>query len=203
MSDDFDRRSIIVIAKHDSRVVGSMRLIISEGHQKFEHEHSLVIPKHFPKKEDTIEITRVCTHPDYRAGDLLEGLFQYCAYVSMSHGRNWIIGSSTDDLLPMYKRLGFKTVPIFFTHQDFTGQKHTLFIANKNDIIVGKSVSPVVWSVMYEDIYKFAKNTGLLRATLPIDKLRLTLYRSLGHLARFIRIHLKNRSYEKFNMNET
>ena len=140
--DHLDERSIIIVAKHGPKVVASLRLIISESHQQFEHEQFLILPKYLPPKKDMMEITRVCTHPDYRAGDLLEGLFQYSALVSVNEDRNWILGSSTDSLLPLYLKLGFQRTPISFEHQDLSGLKHTLFYANKNDILLGPFHSP-------------------------------------------------------------
>ncbi|SMF68912.1 N-acyl amino acid synthase FeeM domain-containing protein [Pseudobacteriovorax antillogorgiicola] len=202
MGDEFDERSIIVIAKHGTRVVASLRLIITQANEPFEHEHSLVIPRYFPKKQDIIEITRVCTHPDYRAGDLLEGLFQYSSYLAMAHSRDWIIGSSTDQLLSLYEKLGFQTVPVFFEHRDFKGQKHTLFFANKHDIIFGRQVNPVVWTLMYQEIYEFAKQMGFLGPALPIDELRIKVYQAVGKIVRWVRNQQKQRLMAKFSMNE-
>ena len=201
MSDAFDDRSIIIIAKHGSSVVASLRLIISENDQKFEHEDSLIIPSHLPRKDDMLEITRVCTHPDYRAGDLLEGLFQYSAYISFNQNRNWILGSSTKSLLPIYQRLGFQTTSLVFEHQDFKGgDKHTLFYANKNDILYGRKVSPLIWSIIYKDIYDFAARTGLIKKVLIADRLRVTLYLCFGFFIKKLRKYKLHKSMAQFNL---
>ena len=140
MVDEYDNRSIIVIAKHHGKIVASLRLIISSKDQRLEHEHSLVLPSNFPCRSNTIEITRVCTHPDYRHGDLLEGLFR-TSFIAMTHGRFWILGSSTDELLPIYEKMGFRKSKIRFIHQGLA-KEHTLFLCNKFDVIKGKWVNP-------------------------------------------------------------
>ncbi len=200
--DEFDKRSIIVLAKHHNKVVGSLRLIISRKNQRLEHEYSLILPRNFPRKENTIEITRVCTHPDYRHGDLLEGLFQYTSFVAMAHGRSWILGSSTDELLPLYQKMGFRKSCIRFHHIGLGQIEHTLFLANKDDIVRGRWVHPLLWYILYRDVYFYAKQIGFLPKFSISDHIRIFAYYGIGIAVAAFRKFRKRKWIAKFTLQE-
>lgn len=200
--DQFDKRSIIIVAKHHNKVVASLRLIIAKKNQLLEHEYSLVLPRNFPRKENTIEITRVCTHPDYRHGDLLEGLFQYTSFIAMAHGRSWILGSSTDELLPLYQKMGFRKSSIRFNHVGLGKTVHTLFLANKDDILLGRWVNPLLWYILYRDVFYYSKCIGLLPKMSRADSIRVSTYFAIGILVAAYRAFKKRKWIAKFALQD-
>lgn len=204
MQDEFDQRSLIIVAKHGKHVVATMRIISCQDHERFEHERSLLIPKQFPKRTDILEITRVCTHPDYRGSDLLEGLFQYAAFVAMSQNHSWIFSSSTTELLPMYQRLGFTTLPIKFRHCDLGPKNHTLFYGNKKQMVAGYKVDPITWSLVYRDVYDWCCQSGIqLHSKWSLTaSLRIHLYQLISIIVQAIVQRYRVGLMRKYNLNE-
>ena len=193
LEDKFDQRAIILVAKHHDRVVASLRLILNDQNRSCEHEQFVVLPKNFPKREDIIEITRVCTHPDYRGSDLLQGLFQYASKIALLIDRPYIIGSSTPSLLGLYTRIGFHSTKIKYLHQDLNNQAHVIFLAKKTDILLGRGVNPLYWQSMYEDVLRFAIEEDIRLFATRRDAIRIRIFRILGRMTRKIDHILKNR----------
>ncbi|MEK7690857.1 MAG: GNAT family N-acyltransferase, partial [Bdellovibrionota bacterium] len=69
MGDEFDSRARILIGRHRGKVVASMRLMYHSSDDQLEHEQFVALPDDFPAREEAVEITRVCTDPEYRGSD--------------------------------------------------------------------------------------------------------------------------------------
>jgi predicted GNAT family N-acyltransferase len=202
MEDRFDERSLILIAKHGDRLIASMRLILNDADETGEHEQFIVLPESFPQKTDIIEITRVCTHPEYRGSDLLRGLFEYASKVAMSLDRKWIIGSSTPGLLPLYEKIGFRATGLFYLHHDLNHQRHHVFLGNKEHILLGRNVGPIHWNMIYRHVFAYARDQGLIRPTTRRDRWRIMLYEPTGWCIRLVkhyhrRLRLRRHSYQE------
>ena len=181
MGDAFDKRSRILIAKTRGMVVGSMRLIYNGPNDKMEHEQYTTLPAAFPPRDETVEVTRICTHPDYRGEDLLVGMFAHCAVASLQSGKRWILGSATKKLLPIYERVGGKTTSVSYRHQALGGDEHFIVLLDLQQRMLATGVTPVQWHLIYKDAWKhvdFAAAVGVLSG------LRLAAYRSLEPLVR-------------------
>ncbi|MFW7378738.1 MAG: GNAT family N-acyltransferase [Oligoflexus sp.] len=187
MGDRFDQRSKILVAKHLGKIVASMRLILNGEQEPGEHEQFVHFPHYFPSRSEIIEITRVCTDPNYRGSDLLQGLFQFASKVTISLDRPWILGSSTPALLPLYRKIGFLPSELKYIHQDLNHEAHVIFMAHKDDILFGRNVGAIHWNVMYREVYEYATAQEYGGEKQYADSMRIFFYMHLGTMMKILK----------------
>lgn len=185
MADIFDSRARILVGRYRGEVVASLRLIYHEPDDPTEHEQYTSFPESFPRKDEMVEITRVCTHPDYRRGDLLLGLFRHTILTVLQSRRRWILGSSTEKLLPIYTRIGCKPTDVRFRHEAVGGEEHVMFLGDCYAGLAGKGMSPVVWNILFNDMLEHIDVRDILGDN-PLTAARLGIYRALAPVARLI-----------------
>jgi predicted GNAT family N-acyltransferase len=188
MGDIFDTRSRIVIAKVNNEVVATGRMTFCEYDQPFETESYLQWDQKLPRREDSVEIMRVCTHPNYRGTDLLVLMFKFMAKAAAQSKRNWIVLGTTDKYLGMYKKMGGKPTGRYYVNPLFEGFKDQLVIGNIQESLMGKGMNPIYWNYVYGDILSYLSSSSLLNMR-PIDRLRITLYRALAPLSNLLVQH--------------
>ncbi len=182
MGDEFDGRAQVLLARHRGRAVASMRLVLPGPGELLEHETYTPLPGALPGREEVIEITRVCTHPDYRRTDLLQGLFQHAVLSCARAGRRWVIGSSTPNLLPVYTRIGFTVTDLQYEHRALGGDKHVVFVGDLHAVLAGKGVNPLVWNALYSRVWDDADVANSTALDVPAA-VRRRLYEWTGPLA--------------------
>lgn len=181
MSDRYDSSSRIIVAKHQGKIVASARIHFAELEATMEHEHYVDWPSDFPRRDTTIEITRVCTHPDFRSNDLLAGLLKFIGTSCFQPQRPWVLISSTDALLPFYEKIGLTRTELTYDHPVYKGQQNVL-LSNAFDVLRGTNANPLYWSAIWKDVYEYLVETGVLKPE-AIDHARLWVYKALYPLA--------------------
>ncbi|MCZ6642417.1 MAG: hypothetical protein O7F71_12635, partial [Gammaproteobacteria bacterium] len=114
MGDMFDTNSRIIIGKHQGEVIASARVHFNVLEEDMEHEHYFSWPAELPRRDQIFEITRVCTHPKFRSGDLLASLLRFISATCLQPQRPWVLVSSTDELLPFYEKIGLEFTGITY-----------------------------------------------------------------------------------------
>ena len=199
MSDTFDADAIIVIALHQRRVVASLRILQSKGGIAGLEHSSMVDLRPLVSAEDRLlEITRVCTDADYRKGDLLASLFQFTARTAIGLDCTTIVGSATDDLLPLYLRLGFKKTTLRYCHPKLGSKQHSIICADQDQILRGRGVHPLCWSIIYAGIYRYGLSVGLLTRPRSSDAIRLKLFGFIAFFSQFATTLARRRYLRKF-----
>jgi hypothetical protein len=165
--------------------VASTRLIFNEIDDQMEHEQFVTFPIEFPRKDEICEITRVCTHPDFRGSDLLLGLFRFAAITVVQSGRRFVVGCATPDLLPLYTRLGFQATPLRYKHKSLNNIEHVIFVSDISKGLAGQGVSPFIWNVVWRDVIEYVIERQLIELD-PMANIRMGLYRMVGPLAKFL-----------------
>ena len=178
-TDAYDERSKIIIITHFDRVIASLRFIQNTSGDISEHEAFQAYPKMLPDKNNVIEITRVCTHPEYRRCGLLAALFIEASKQSILDHREYLLGSSTGKLLDLYKGMGFKTTGLKYRHKTLGDMEHEVFYGKKNDLITGNGVSPIVWHKLYSEAFYLAASMGYPFSFSFKSYLKLLSYRCL------------------------
>ena len=112
--DDFDKRSRIVCIYHQRKLVASARMVFCEANDAMELERYVALPKDFPRKERSMEISRLCVDPNYRKSDLLLSLFKELTYIGLLSNRDYVVLTSPCELLSHYKKLGAKSLGMEF-----------------------------------------------------------------------------------------
>ncbi len=202
VSDIYDSRSRIIVGVYKGKIVASTRLIFNETEDQMEHEQFLNLTGRIPNKSEICEITRVCTHPDFRGSDLLAGLLKFVGLTVAQSGRRYILGCATDSLLPMYLKIGFRDLKIKFTHKSLNDIEHTLFLCDINDVAVGKGVGPIAWNLLWADVVSYVAENQILKFD-PASNFRIGIYRAFSPIARLValllRLKKKKRSKRKMS----
>jgi predicted GNAT family N-acyltransferase len=175
-SDIYDTRARILVARYKGEIIASLRLIYHEPGDRTEHEQFTTLPDDFPRKDELVEITRVCTHPDYRRSDLLLGLFKHAVLAVLQSGRRWILGSATPKLLHVYTRLGCRATAVKYRHEDLGSEEHNIFLGDTVAGLSGAAVGPIVWNLLFDDMWDHLDTRNLLPRD-PVVALRLAMYR--------------------------
>lgn len=115
LSDIFDSRSRIIVVRHRGVCVASTRIIYHDMNDTLEQEQYGKLPEDMPRNDELVEVTRICTHPDYRASDLVYEMAKYVYVAMIQAKRRYLIGSSPENLLPMYLKMGGKTLGITYS----------------------------------------------------------------------------------------
>jgi predicted GNAT family N-acyltransferase len=161
LADINDARSRIVIGKYKGRVVATARVRFNELDEPMEHEAYVAWPKHLPRRDQIIEVSRVATHPNFRRNDLLAALFRYTYMSVVQRDRPWVIMSCLDHMIPFYSKLGFSNTGIRHTEPHWRDDRVlNIMIANVFDLILGRGVSPAYWNLVWKDLAKHYRSNG-------------------------------------------
>jgi hypothetical protein len=167
------------------KVIASTRLIYNEVDHTMEHEQFVKFPLDFPRKDEICEITRVCTHPDFRGSDILMGLFRFVAVTVIQSGRKYILGCATDELLTLYKKIGFNITDLTYNHKQLNDIRHTIFIGDVARGLSGIGVNPLVWNVVWADVAQYISDMSLVEYD-SMANIRMGLMRLLRPLSLFL-----------------
>lgn len=185
MADAFDARSRIVIGKYKGQVVASARLIFNQFEDRMEQENFVKWPEQLPRRDEMVEITRACTRPEFRRSDLLIAMFRFIAVTVTHSKRKWIVICATDEMSPLYRRIGFLDQNLSYAHTKLNGLKHNILLANVPDAMAGKTVDFVTWNIVWSGVSSYLGNYSLLQSD-QMTNIRLSIFRLLGPLANLI-----------------
>jgi len=190
MADIYDTRSRIVIGKLKGKVVATAALVFHEYHDRLEVEENEPWPKELPRREDMVEIIRLCTHPSYRGQDLLVSIFQFMAVTVTQARRHFVVMSCTKELVPLYKKIGMEAQNIEYRHGKFGDAAHTVLLGNVRKAMSGSVVNPLVWNAVWAPATKYMIEKEILELT-PADRWRMTFYRLLGPVSLSLQARMK------------
>ncbi len=186
LASDLDHKSRIITAYHHDTLVGTVGLLFPD-HEKMildtERTFASGFPVKLPPKKTMIEIARLCITPDYRATDILFGMFEQIYLILITSGREYILSSTDDHMWTLYKRLGFRKTGLVYEHPLLNGLAHHVMILHKNSLLFGMGVSPFVWMKLYGSMTEHLRSIGAVRLN-PYQKIRIMLNRCLAVAAR-------------------
>ncbi|MPY55877.1 GNAT family N-acetyltransferase [Streptomyces spongiae] len=186
MADADDARSRIFMLCVGGQLVATSRAIFHPDGAKLEHERYVPSPPGFPTNDELVEASRVATHPDFRRSDLLFMLLKHMLLVNLQAGRRWTVGSATEKLVPLYKRIGAHFPGVTFELATLNNEKHHLFMLDLPALLRGRGVSPLVWNYFFEDPFDFARIAGVNDLS-AADRLRMRCRRLLRPLVMYLR----------------
>jgi predicted GNAT family N-acyltransferase len=187
--DFLEERSIIIMALYKDRLIGTLRLIFNDGTQLMENEQFVQLPDSFPPKNETLEVGRVCTHPDFRGSDLLSEMFRFTALTLIESDRKYIVTGSMKDLLPLYKKIGFKTTGVYYRYKELNNLKHEVLCLDIYKVAKAKTLNPLrwlYWNVIWEELYHYVVIKKQLIKLSKTEKIRINLIRLLKPVSSFI-----------------
>ncbi|MEO6098370.1 MAG: hypothetical protein ABIW76_22940 [Fibrobacteria bacterium] len=166
MSSEWDRKSRILCAFHEDTLVASVTLTFPESESAILRSQAAFpgseYPPGVPAKTDLIEINSLCTHLDYRKGDVLHALFEQIARCFLLSDRSHILTLCDENLLKLYLKVGFRNLGHRCT---YLGIEHHLIRGDKDGIRIGKGVPILAWAGLYGDLVQDLMGNGLLEAS--------------------------------------
>ena len=185
MGDGFDASSRIVFARHAGRMVASVRLMFPRAAtDRLKHEDYLALPS-LPPRDQIVEASKACTHPDFRGGDLFYRMMNLAALTTMQAGRRFILMSCTQSLLPVYSKLGFRPIRAEYVHPSMR-LAHQVLIAEVAHMVGGVHMNPVVWHLVDgPGLWDFACRCDVVPRTRWLDA-RVAFYKLFAPVARLV-----------------
>ena len=161
MSDEYDMRSRILVGRFHNRAVCSLRMVFPESNAKFEVEKNCDDPSKLPPASQTLEVTRVCNHPDFSGSDLLLEMMLHGLKVVMQTKRRYVLGCATSEQIGMYSRIGFRDTGAGFEHADFKNQRQRIIVMDLSRVVVGYDLNPIIWNIMAKNFYEYLIRTNI------------------------------------------
>ena len=181
VSDIHDSHARILMCKFRGKTIATARLTFHEVGDTTEHEEFLAWGSDFPRREESVEVTRACTHPDFRRTGLFFALLRYVAITATQAGRMWVVTSSTEDLVPMYQYIGLRDIGLRYSHPELNDLKHAVLIGSMLDGLSGRSVGPTAWNQIWRHALPYMSNSNSISQD-TVSGMRIALYRLMGPL---------------------
>jgi predicted GNAT family N-acyltransferase len=184
MADALDARSRILVAKYRGRIVATVRLLFPPTPDSpLKHQDYVTLPPGTPPHDEIVELSKFCTHPEFRGSDLFYTLVKHCALTTLQSGRRYAVMSCTDELVKAYGRVGFRPLGASYVHPTMKLEHH-LMMAEVARVVSGKHVNPVVWNLMGGwELWSFSRLCGVAPESRLLEA-RVAVWRLFGPLAR-------------------
>ncbi len=186
MADAYDAKSKIIVGKYRGKVVSSARMYFPEYGDVLEQEEFVPWPLSLGRRDEAVEIMRVCTHRDFRRSDLLFSLLRFIAVTAIQAKRYKIVGCATDNLLPLYEKVGLKNTGLSYELPTLNNIRHWMIVGDARRCVLGNDVGPILWNALWRDTTDYLVDNQLLSLDL-VTKIRLIIYRAMGPLAHILR----------------
>ena len=183
MSISWDKSSRILCAYHEGVLVASAAMTFPESEDTPLRSETAFpgnrFPGNPPSKRETLEFNSLCTHKDYRKGDLLRALFEQMARIFILSDRKYVMNLADDNLLPMYMGIGFKD-----QHETgrFLGIPHHLIKGSRETVLGAKGMGWLRWNLCYGDVMRDLVSKGMVSLDWT-GRIRLGILLAFGPLA--------------------
>lgn len=153
MYDEYDLRSVILCAKINGKVVGTVRLTFSPASEEafpFESYYADVegVDK---KRRGAVEICRLAIDPKFQGTDIVLALFQAVGRELVSYVDDAYV-LSTRSLSRLYKSLGFKSISEEVDHPYLENDPMSLYWIPVKHFEMSKGVRAMTWDLIVHDV---------------------------------------------------
>jgi hypothetical protein len=163
MSLSKDRNSRILCAYHDGTLVASAAITFPTREDEILRSEAVFpegkYPIRHPPKSELLEVNSLCTHKEYRRGDLLQAMFEQIARVFVLSGRTCIMNLVETSLLPVYLGIGFQDTGKTCV---FLGRTHHLIRVERQVALAGRRIGMLRWNLLYGDLMEDILDRGML-----------------------------------------
>lgn len=167
MASQLDGVSRILTAHHQDSLVGSITFTFPVSEETVLDSQAgfpgSKYPVRLPPKANLIEVSRLCVHPSYRGTDLLIGLFEHGLKHFLLSDRHWLLTSATEDLMPLYQRIGFTRLKASYRHPHLNHQEHHLIIAHRSAFLWGFGIGILTWNSVFGNLIAYLLDRKLIR----------------------------------------
>jgi hypothetical protein len=161
---DIHSRHIMCIA--GERLAGSARLVFNDGDEnRAEHTGYQVKLPAWLWKGGFVEVSRLCTHPDYRGADVFMFILQHLGRIALTSGNAYMLINCVDSLVPIYERFGAKDLGLRFDSPFMQGNKLNLMVFDCKKVCAGVGVNPIYYSLGFKHMSGQLYRHGLVKFT--------------------------------------
>lgn len=164
MSTRWDRISRILCIYHEDVLAASATLTFPEADTEPLRSRMAFpgaeYPCPVPPITEFIEVNGLCTHKDYRKGDLLHAVFEQIARAFLFSGRSHILTLTDGDLLPLYRKIGFRELGHKCIYLD---REHHLILLDRRAVQSGRGMPILTWLSIYGDLIADLLERGFLK----------------------------------------
>jgi predicted GNAT family N-acyltransferase len=184
MGDINDAEARILVGKYNGKIIATARIRFNTLDDPLEHEQFVTWPDQLPRRDQILEVSRVCNHPDFRRADLLAGLFQFACATCIQHERPWVLIGSWTNMVSFYEKLGFRKTGLHHSEELWRTEQH-LMISNANDTMLGRGVNPIYWNLIWRMVSDHTIENGIIKPH-GLDRVRLFIYKVVGPFAQLL-----------------
>ncbi|MCB0379129.1 MAG: PilZ domain-containing protein [Bdellovibrionales bacterium] len=183
MAAPLDYKSRILCAFHGNKLIASAAVSFPDNDTILDTERGVgkEIRRILPDKSLCVEISRLCTDPNYRRGDLLVRVFEHIYRIFASSGKKYIITSTDKKLWPIYKGLGFKKTGLEYDHPYLDNLKHYIIKIEVEKGTLASDISFARWNYLYRDMTLHMLKTGEIKLN-RFQFLKIRLFSLIGIL---------------------
>jgi len=119
MGDEWDGRSVLVLASFEGVAVGSVRVTIGTRGESLSYPSSLDTERHLltlPDPSDYVEPSRFCILPEFRGRGFWYPIAAQMVLLGLRTGRRFMVGSALDSLTPTWNKIGFRRLGFRYAH---------------------------------------------------------------------------------------
>ncbi len=155
MADEFDSRSILIIAKLKGQIVGSGRLTLAGLNDTFELESSIKLPTKISEdRTKVLEVSRLCINDNFLGTNITHGIFEWGFQYIVKSQVKWVISSTEKHLIYMYKKIGFTISKSSFDLVTLKGKPHYFMYGQVKDVLQG-NMNLIAWNISFGNILKY------------------------------------------------
>lgn len=197
MSLTWDRHSRILCGYYKGTLVASAALTFPASDSEIMRSETAFPGNRFPgdppPRTRVMEVNSLCTHKDFRRGDLLHAVFEQIARIFLLSDRDHIMNLSDDNLLPMYLGIGFKAQGHIGR---FLDRPHHLIKVGKETVMRGRGIGILRWNVLYGDLMRELASKGMIRLR-PAEKWALAIRLAFAPLANRLSAARNDKGFRK------
>jgi predicted GNAT family N-acyltransferase len=162
MGDAFDMHSRIITARYRGRMVGTIRVSFPRSESdRLKHEDYCGLPASLPPRTEIVEMSKACTDPEFRGSDLFYSIIKHGGLVAIQSRRKYILMSCTDQLYPIYRKLGFQDLGVPYVHATM-GLRHHVMLGEVAAMVAGR-MNPIMWNVAIgPELWAYANLCGVV-----------------------------------------
>ena len=142
LADPRDVEAALIVADVDGRLVASGRLTPPLDGPILHADNRLLGPEvGIPPRDQYLEYSKACIHPDYHGQGLFWPLVARCVKVAQSLGRPYLLGGTNPDLFRFWGRCGFEKVPTLYTGPNNPDVVYSAMVLDVEAVLAGRGVS--------------------------------------------------------------
>jgi len=146
--DTFDTQALHVKLILREQLVAAGRLIFLRGQRERSEICKVLVPlpDQLVTAPDMVEISRICTDPDFRRGYLLTLLLAECAWEAHQRGGRMLLGYCVKQLVPVYVRFAGEQLPFAGLHPLYEGRESCVVRIDLEKVMRGENVPFLAWA---------------------------------------------------------